>query len=130
MALHVYNLFNAILFTDEEYEGYAYLKFVSDIRSAERSGFHPVGCNSSDSVTYHEIGHLIDFSIGLSKNPEFLRYYNSIPTYEKKRGLSEYALTNEAEFVAEAFAEAMCNPTPRPIARQVMRYMDDLYAKF
>lgn len=44
-----------------------------------------------------------------------------------RKGLSEYALKSTAEFIAEAFAEYMCTPTPRPTAATVGSLLDSVY---
>ena len=78
---------------------------------------------------YHELGHLLDDMCGLSENAEFKTYYESLTVGDIKYGLSEYACTSPKEFIAEAFAECMCNLMPRRIAMQVGKLMDTAYLK-
>lgn len=82
-------------------------------------GFHPVGCDTVKSVFDHEVAHQIDRAIGLSKNPDMLKLYNSLSDGEISAGLSRYAKKNIGEFIAEGYAEYLNNPQPREIARQI-----------
>ena len=128
-AMSALGLFDAILLDKNDYDGYAYLQFVSELRRNEAIGFHPKGCNTPESVVYHELGHLLNDMCGLADDPDFKEYYGSLDRGEIKMGLSEYALESPAEFIAEAFAEYMCNPNPRAIAKKVGELLDAAYRK-
>ncbi len=126
-AMCAFGLFDAILLDKNDFDGYAYLEFIKQLRANESEGFHPKGCHTSESVVYHELGHLLDDMCGLSESAEFKTYYESLTAGDIKYGLSEYASTSPKEFIAEAFAECMCNPKPRPIARKVGELLNKAY---
>lgn len=127
-AMCAFGLLDAVLLDKNDYEGYAYLEFVSGLRRNEAMGFHPKGCHTPESVVYHELGHLLDDMCGLSESPDFKAYYDTLTTGDIKYGLSEYANESPKEFIAEAFAEYMCNPKIRPIARRVGELLNKAYA--
>ena len=96
------------------------------------SGLHPSG-TSSYSAIVHEFGHSIDHLLTRKGNifdPKYIGKDATASTVIKKSvfkklgisdgdvssGLSSYATMNDREFVAEAFAEYVTSPTPRPIA--------------
>jgi hypothetical protein len=126
-AVTAFGFFDAILFDEENYGGYAYIRMTSNLRECERSGFHPKGCASPESVVYHEIGHLLDYMLEINESYEFKRIYNSYSSEEIIRGLSEYGVTSTREMIAEAFAEYMCSPTPGEIARRIGELVDKKY---
>lgn len=126
-TLFAFGLFDSVLLDKNDYDGYAYIRFVSCVRRDEATGYHPKGCFSPESIVYHEIGHLLDELCGLANREEFTNYYDSLSQEEIKNFLSIYALKSPAEFIAEAFAEYMCNPTPRHIAVKVGEMIDYFY---
>ena len=128
-AMCAFGLFDALLLDKNDFEGYAYLQVISDLRRNEVSGFHPQGCNSVEFVVYHELGHLIDDMCNFYESDEFTSFYNGLSTMDVACGLSRYALESPKEFIAEAFAEYMCNPTPRPIAQKTVELLDAAYSK-
>ncbi len=127
-AMCAFGLFDAILLDKNDFAGDAYLELIKRLCINESRGFHPKGCNTPESVVYHELGHLIEDMCGLSENTEFKTYYKSLTAGDVKYGLSEYACTSPKEFIAEAFAECMCNPYPRPMAKRVGKLLDMDYA--
>ena len=129
LAVHAFGMFDAVLFDENDYEGYSYIALVSSLRRSAAMGFHPQGCNTPESVVYHELGHLIDYLCGISEKNVLRDYVNRLSEYEVRTQLSEYATTSSMELIAEAFAEYMCNDTPRPIARYVGATIDREYAK-
>ena len=126
-AMCAYGLFDALLLDANDFDGYAYLNCVSDLRYSEASGFHPKGCHTTDYVVYHELGHLLDDMCGFYQSAAFTSFYNSLTTNEIVYGLSQYALESPKEFIAEAFAECMCNPEPREIATKTREMLDKAY---
>lgn len=127
-TLCIFGLFDAVLLDQHDYDEAAYPAFVSELRDNERSGYHPKSCGTPESILYHELGHLIDNVCEISQGAEFRNYFASLPRESIKQGLSQYALSSPQEFLAEAFAEGMCNPTPRVIASRVMRIVERAYA--
>jgi hypothetical protein len=83
------------------------------------SGFHPEGCDTIKSVADHELGHQLDDLLGLRTDPELAAYFAQLGATAINTGLSRYASTNIAEFIAEAWAEYRNNPAPRPIAQRI-----------
>ena len=76
----------------------------------------------------HEIGHQIDFMLGLSDNPQIQKLFNE-NRENMREVLSGYGNKNIAEFIAESWTEYINNPTPRPLAKQVGDIMNAEYAK-
>ena len=80
----------------------------------------PEGCGTVKSVMDHELGHIIDFTYGVSSDAQF--QYNKahgLPGVGRvtRDNLSGYALTNSKETVAEGWTEYVNNPKPRAWAR-------------
>lgn len=126
-AVSAFGFFDAILFDKNDYEGYSYIKMVSTLRENEKMGFHPKGCSNAESVVYHEIGHMLDDMCEVCSSGEFKKFFSSYSKSDIVRGISEYAATSEKETVAEAFAEYMCNPYPRPMAKWIGDFINFRY---
>ena len=73
-----------------------------------------------EAVFIHEYGHAIDATYRVSKNEKFLEFYRSLRRDEIEQGLSEYAATNEQEFIAEAFAASFMGEFQGDISRRFM----------
>lgn len=126
--------------------------FFGDIASLQKSydedlamKYHPAGTDYRSVVT-HELGHAVDgyltlkgvmgakaFSTeakgfsGLLRNKTLkaLKMTKSMIGNE----LSIYAERNAREWFAECFAEAMHSENPRPMAREMMRQLEDIIQK-
>ena len=129
MAFSGFGLFDALLINNASFEGYGYIKTANDIRYSERVGFHPKGCDTVESVIFHEVGHLLDYTCEVTKSEEFSSYYNKLGEKKIKTELSEYAITSPAELFAEAVAEYYCSHTPGEIAVKTVEILDKLYLK-
>ena len=90
--------------------------------------FHPVGCDTLKSSIDHECGHLIDDAYKVGNDRVIIDIYNRWTALSEERGidaLSRYAweqadpVERKSEFIAEAWAEYLNNPTPRDVARQI-----------
>lgn len=106
--------------------------------------FHPPGCDTIKSVMDHEMGHQLDFLLGLSDDPRVVslcaeasrhEHPGMRSTIDAKRKMTEnvsaYAFANRREFIAEAWAESRNNPEPRPIAKRLAEIIRSTYeAKF
>lgn len=103
-------------------------KFKTALATDVESGWHPVGTENLRSVMDHEIGHQIDYMLGLSDNPELKKLFNE-NRENMREVLSGYGNKNIAEFIAESWTEYINNPTPRPLAKQVGDIMNAEYAK-
>lgn len=128
-------------------------KFLEELASAASSGWHPKGCDTIESVVTHELGHFLsrwlqDNSYGQKSiitqwkdgvlsdhlkslpgrtfDPETRRYNN--PKAESILALSEYALKNDEERWAEAFASSLhTDPAKQhPLAREVAELIPDI----
>ena len=126
-AMCAFGLFDALMLDKNDYDGYAYLSCLSDLRHSEATGFHPKGCHTTDYVVYHELGHLLDDMCNFYQSPAFASFYGSLTAGEIVSGLSQYALESPKEFIAEAFAECMCNLEPREIAVRTLELLDKAY---
>lgn len=104
-------------------------KVAKQLDSDLKQKFHPDGCGTVKAIFDHELGHKIDETIGLSKNPEFMVIYKDAVKNGNdfiKNNLSGYANTNSAEFMAECWSEYLNNPKPREIARRVGELIEKL----
>ncbi len=103
-------------------------KFKASLAKDVESKWHPEGTATLRSVMDHEIGHQIDYMLGLSKNPDLQKLFRE---NRENMGevLSRYGNKNIAEFIAESWGEYINNPTPRPLAKQVGDLMNAEYAK-
>ncbi len=97
----------------------------------ESTGHSPIGCRSIKSVIDHEIGHLFDFLLGISRSRAFDKFIGGYSVPEIGKNLSQYSVMNGhknmQEIVAEAYAEYCNNPAPREIAKFVGELIDRKY---
>ena len=82
--------------------------------------------DTHETTFIHEYGHAIDFTYGIAENERFLDFYRGFTQEEISRGLSEYAVTNEREFIAECFAESFMGETQGEISKQFMKLLKEL----
>ncbi|MBR0095985.1 MAG: hypothetical protein IJP88_02255, partial [Synergistaceae bacterium] len=93
------------------------------------SKFRPIGCETIKAIIDHEIGHLIDFSLNVSKDKQIIALFRSckkLGVEAMENSLSCYSNTNIREFIAEAWGEYQNNKSPRPIAKIVGQRLLDL----
>lgn len=111
-----------------------------------RGGFHPVNTNWR-SIVVHEIGHAVDGTLtnmGLAGAKSRYSYdYKDVsaelrPKVMKACGLkvadtfnevSGYATKNNREWFAEAFAELLDSPSPRRVAVELGKQLDEFMKK-
>ena len=111
----------------------------------ESQKWHPEGTIAAASTVTHEVGHIIHFflekklrardvgSYAQEINDLFLNpipdsgLEDSSPEQKMKYGLSEYAMTNTGEMIAEAFSEYFHNSSPRPMAQAVMEVINKYF---
>lgn len=118
---------NGLLFDSTDYKDYAYLDTIANLRKNEQIGFHPKGCNTFESVAYHEIGHIMDAVCHFTSSETGKRFLEQYSAEEIESGLSGYALTSPQELVAEAISEAFSSSTPRKIASEVFAKLCEVY---
>ncbi len=83
------------------------------------SGFHPDGCDTVKSMIDHEFGHALDDIFQIKSDPRFVSYIQNMSAAEKAAAVSRYGAVNDGEFIAEAWAEYLNNPVPRPAAKLI-----------
>lgn len=124
----------------------------ADLALSVASRWHPVGCDTVKSVMDHELGHQLDYMLRLRQKVEVQELFREamdpdkigIPIDPSKsaalqrfgrgktamgRNVSIYAATNIAEFIAEAWAESVNNPNPRPYAKKVAEIVRSEYER-
>ncbi len=74
---------------------------------------------------YHEYGHALDYAKGISEHPKFKEWYSTLTEDDIKFGLSNYALTNDREFIAEAFSESFYS-YQRPLSKKFMQILEEI----
>lgn len=114
--------------------------YASDVRS----NWHPVGTDWPSIIT-HEIGHAVDGYItqklrASDRSIYWDWYKNSAELQEKiankfafkptkdriSREVSRYGATNTVEWFAESFAEGMRSSSPRRMAIELMKELDEM----
>lgn len=95
-------------------------------RSVERK-WNPVGCGSIKATIDHEYGHQLDDLLDLSSSVQFLSIRRNYSKAQVIEGLSEYASTKHCEYIAEAWAEYVNNPNPRPMSVEIGKLIESQY---
>lgn len=96
------------------------------------SGFKAKGCEKPYATVYHELGHIIDYHLGIVTGSNRSSAINNAKiasvwaNNDVARELSEYGATKPREMIAEAWAEYKMNPNPRPLALTIGRELDKL----
>ena len=130
-----YGAFDGV-FTNEEH-GAKPEAWKESLKRNVETKFHPEGCDTIKSLFDHEYAHQIDKLIGLRDHPEMRQIWNDA-TKDRNRvreELSGYAVfdgntrfqPDPAEYIAEAWAEYLNNPNPRPRAKQVGELIERVY---
>lgn len=125
-TFYAFGLFDAVLVDEQDYSIKRYSQLLKEIVYSERGGLYPKGCDTPESVIYHEMGHLLDYKYSISTSKALKNIYNSYSDSQIKNGLSEYALTDMQEFFADAFCELQTVKEPRQIATRVGELIKDL----
>jgi len=127
-AVSIMGILDAVMLDDADFKGLGYPKLIKTLKYNKEIGF--LASADIEGVVYHEFGHMLDYMCNIYEHPLFTRYYNSLSPTEIKAGLSEYATTNVREFIAEAFSESSVSRSPRKIAADVGRIINDIYDNF
>lgn len=93
--------------------------FITNLQKETASKWNPIGCDTPKYVFDHEFGHIIDDIYNISKSDLVNGLYKNMNIKTIESELSRYAATNRDEFVAEAWAEYLNNPAPRPVAKEI-----------
>lgn len=111
-----------------------YEAFKRSVAHSVKTKWHPEGTESPLSVLTHEFGHSFDYFL---ENKGLRDRYIGIVNEALKKdyswfqyNLSEYAMTNDREVIAEAFAEYKHNPNPRPFAKKLGKAMEDALEEY
>lgn len=99
----------------------------------EADGYSPKECNTFKYLAIHELVHQADHILKVSSDPEIKEYYNEFSDYDiekKKELLCLYGADNIKDFVAEAYAEAICSAHPRKIALYIKQKFDTAAANY
>ncbi len=126
-AFSIYGLFDALIIDESDFNGLGYMQLCTNLFQNELTRHTPKGCGNPEAVIYHECGHLLDFLCRASDDPWLTTYFTSFTPEQLARELSSYAATDVEEFLAEGFAEYMCNPSPRPVARELYDFLTKKY---
>ncbi len=124
---HLGGCCNGFLFDSTDYQDYAYLDTIAILRKNEQNGFHPKGCNTFESVAYHEIGHILDAICHFTTSEAGKKFLERYSSEEIGSGLSRYALTSPQELVAEAVSEVFSSSAPRKVASEVFAKLCEVY---
>lgn len=123
-AFSLGGLFDAIVLDTQDFGGIGYKTLKQTLEYNVSVGYHPLGCDDTDSIVYHEIGHLLDNTLNVSDSAEFAALKREYTPAKIAEGLSRYAAYNAQEMLAEGFAEYRCNKNPRPLARKIGELID------
>lgn len=108
-------------------------RILNDLKYSEACGFSPKGCSSVKSVVDHELGHMLDYWLGISPSSEFTAFLSRLNPFDVAKNLSQYSVMNgkiaPAEVIAEGFSESRNSPSPRRLAREIAIIIDNAYKK-
>ena len=104
-----------------------------DRRREVSSGYKAQGCENPISTVYHELGHIIDYELGIAdkssvKNDTIKKLWDK-GRADVTKNLSEYGSKNPREMIAEAWAEYKMNPKARETALTIGKELDRICAQ-
>lgn len=107
--------------------------FIASLEKNVKTKFHPVGTENIRSVLDHEVGHMLDNLLDISKDKEVIKIFKSMTLDEIENNLSRYSYDNTnketiREFIAEGYAEYCNNPNPRKVATSIGEIIERKYA--
>lgn len=123
--------FNGILLNATDRSSLKELKI--KLIQEEADGYSPKECNTFQYLAIHELVHQADHILKVSSDPEIIKCYNKFSDYDiekKKELLCLYGADNINDFVAEAYAEAICSAHPRKIALYIKQKFDTAAANY
>lgn len=103
--------------------------FLASLKRNVDTKFHPIGCDTIESVFDHEFGHQLDYAFDLSKDSEIVDMWDAFKKHtltERDELLSTYAYRDGKiqEFIAEAYSEYLNNKEPRDIAKEIGKIIE------
>ena len=120
--------FSGILIDETDFDKKSVL---NNLAYDEASGFSPRGCHSLRSVITHELGHMLDFWLGISECSSFRKKLENLSSSYIQKNLSLYSASggeaDSHEVIAEGFAEYRCSKAPRELATFVGTLIDEKY---
>jgi transcription termination factor NusB len=111
---------------------YSYEKIMEYKEEEVRTNMHPAGTGTFRSDLDHEIGHQLDYFVGVSDDTEFINsLFEGVDNQYSyvRENLSSYGASRNTEMVAEAWSEYMNNPNPRPLAIKIGDYIVRKYRR-
>ena len=104
-------------------------QFLRDLAYSTKTKFHPIGCDTIESVFDHEFGHQIDYLLDIRNSPEIKTAWNeflSLSNTTRDDMLSRYAYRDGkiAEFIAEGYSEYKNSSTPRKYATIIGEFIE------
>lgn len=137
MRSHGYTPSSGVLAQVVPFEGYRgiainnhmgsdYEKMQGIIAAQIKKGHFPEGGGGVAAIYRHEFGHVLDVVAGIRTNAAVESYWRTLSRDQIREGLSGYATTSMAEFIAEAWSEYSSSPSPRPIAVKVGKLIVEL----
>lgn len=95
----------------------------------------PKGTATIKGTFDHEFGHQLDHWLGVGKQPNIQKLFDSRSWEEITDDLSEYAWNNGnsdrySEMIAEGWTEYRNNPEPRPMAMEIGKTIERLYEEW
>jgi len=121
--------FDSIVLDLQDFGKIGYKTLAENVKYNEKIGFHPKGCETIESLIYHEVGHLLDYRLRVSSSEDFRLLRKNYTVDDIVREVSRYAAYNSEELLAEAFSEYMCVKNPRPLSRKIGELIDKAYEK-
>jgi hypothetical protein len=122
----------ALLATTTEQAERARAASLTKMAESMKEGKKPTGLSlvSDDqpSLAQHEFAHAIDSAYGIRKHPKMVQLHQSFSEADVKLGLSSYAATNIAEFIAEGFTEGL-RKDARPMGVVIKKTIDSIVAE-
>lgn len=104
-------------------------KYKSALMHAESVRWHPEGTGILKADPDHEFGHQLDALLGLSTNKEIESLFASFSLIKNKIELSEYALRDIGEFIAEGWSEFRNNANPNILSKKIGSIILKKYAE-
>ena len=107
-----------------------------DAEEGARIGYNPLHCDKFEFEIYHEIAHILDYTLGLRYDKEFVNMVKKLSNKYRlvKKLVSEYATKDIkediSELIADAFSEYMMSDNPNYLVHFIGNYIDYKYNKY